>query len=264
MWAHYGPYGFVPLGVHVIEHDFSTGPEILAEAARELGLEYPNVSDDEKAIWAGLGRPAIPSRFLFDSKGVLRFSCVGPGGEQEMEAWVIRLLREKGSDLMMNGVVASKKDKAPRSIEVVHCGALQGEGVGNDAEGEALKVCEFHDTTEHEIGLVYLDGEWMQELQYLEHTGQGPGHLAFRFGSSGLYAVLSADIKVDLEVTLDGMPISQNEAGKHVSTIDGKSYLAVGNGRLLQILDRVPPGSHELIIRFNGPGQRIFSLTCVD
>jgi len=264
MWARYGDLGFLPVGVHIPDYDFSIGPDMLGDAVKELGLAYPNISDDEKAIWAGLGRPAVPSRFLFDAKGVLRFSCIGPGGEQEMEAWVIRLLRERGSGLMMNGVVAPKRGNSPRNIEVVHCGALRGEGVGNDAEGEALKVCEFHDTTMHEIGQVYLDGEWMQELQYLEHCGQGSGHVAFRFEAAGLYAILSADAKAELELKLDGRTIKEAEAGKDISLRAGKSNLGVSKGRLVQILDGVPPGVHELTIEFNGPGQRIFSFTCVN
>ena len=261
MWARYGQLPFQPIGIHVPEYDFSKGKDMLEMAVSGMGLEYPNSSDDEKLIWDGLGRPAVPSRFLFDANGALRYSSSGLGGEQEIEAWVIRLLREMGSDLPMAGVVASKKGVS-RCIEVVRCGALQGE-VGNDNEGEALKPCIFRDTADHETGLVYLDGCWMQELQYLEHAGQEPGTFLFKFESSGLWAIISSDAPAELDVSLDGEPVQMACAGRDISFKDGSSSIKVKGGALCQILDRLPMGAHELVIRFNGPGQRIFSLSCV-
>lgn len=262
MWARYGGPSFLILGVHIPEQDFARGREMLEGALSSLGLDYANLSDDERLIWTMLGRPAMPSRFLFDQKGALRFVHSGQGGEQEMEAWVIRLLRETGAELPMAGVVASRKGSPSRRTEVIHCGALQGD-VGNDAEGEALKVCTFQDDTEHEMGLVYLGGEWMQELQYLEHVGQEMGHLALRFAASGLYAILSSGTTAELEIALDGGPVTSDMAGKDISFEAARTLISVGSGRLLHLLDRLPEGPHEVVIKFASPGTRIFSFTCV-
>lgn len=261
MWARYGHLSFLPVGVHVPEYEFSKGKAMLERAVSDMGVEYLNHSDDEKAIWDALARPSIPSRFLFDAKGALRFSFAGLGGEREIEAWVIRLLREMGADLPMEGVVASKMGQS-RRIEVVRCGALQDD-VGNDTEGEALKECAFHDVAEHELGLIYLDGCWVQELDHLVHADTEPGFLVLRFEASGLWAVLSSDAPAELEVSLDGARVPMDFAGKDISFNGGRSFIKVGEGALHQVLDGLPPGAHELLIKFDSPAQRIFSLTCV-
>jgi len=88
--------GLTIVGVHSPEFFWEKGRDRVAAAARELGVAYPVVLDDDFAIWNRYGVRAWPTLLLIDRAGVVRYRHVGEGAYAETEARIRHLLAEPG------------------------------------------------------------------------------------------------------------------------------------------------------------------------
>jgi hypothetical protein len=95
-FARYERDGFTIVGVHSPEFFWEKPYERVAAAAKELGIRYPVVQDNDFAIWKRWGVRAWPTAVLVDRKGIVRFRHIGEGAYEETEAMIRRLLAERG------------------------------------------------------------------------------------------------------------------------------------------------------------------------
>ncbi|MGZ5325540.1 MAG: redoxin domain-containing protein [Solirubrobacterales bacterium] len=75
----YSQHGLAVLGVHTPRYPFSEDPAAVAAAVERLGIPYPVVSDETRAIWADYGCHGWPSLFLWSKGGALRWYHFGEG-----------------------------------------------------------------------------------------------------------------------------------------------------------------------------------------
>ena len=66
----------------------------VVQAARDLGLRYPIVQDNDSAIWRRFSTWAWPTAVLVDRKGIVRYSHIGEGAYAETEKVIQQLLAE--------------------------------------------------------------------------------------------------------------------------------------------------------------------------
>src|SRR5437763_7935936 len=63
----YRAVGLVVVGVHTPEFDFERDPARVARALAELGVAYPVVLDNDRAIWLRFANRYWPHRYLIDA-----------------------------------------------------------------------------------------------------------------------------------------------------------------------------------------------------
>ncbi|HEY9379109.1 MAG TPA: redoxin family protein, partial [Jiangellaceae bacterium] len=88
----YRDRGLVVVGVHAPEFGFEHDLENVRHAARELGVEYPVVIDNDFAIWRSFGNRYWPAVYLVDRDGQVRFQHFGEEAYEETERAIQRLL----------------------------------------------------------------------------------------------------------------------------------------------------------------------------
>ena len=93
--AKYEPEGLTIVGVHTPECGWEKPTDKVAAAARDLGLRYPIVQDNDYAIWRRFSTWAWPTAVLVDRKGVVRYTHVGEGAYAETERLIRQLLAER-------------------------------------------------------------------------------------------------------------------------------------------------------------------------
>ncbi|HEX5506542.1 MAG TPA: redoxin domain-containing protein, partial [Thermomicrobiales bacterium] len=90
--ARYRDHGLTVIGVHTPEFDFERDPAAVARAARDLGVTYPVVLDNDRAIWRRFANRYWPHRYLIDATGRIRHDRAGEGGEAATERAIRALL----------------------------------------------------------------------------------------------------------------------------------------------------------------------------
>ncbi len=93
--AKYEKDGLTVVGVHSPEFFWEKSYERVVKAARELGVKYPVVQDNDFAIWKRYRNSYWPAAALVDRKGVVRYIHVGEGDYDETERVIRQLLAEK-------------------------------------------------------------------------------------------------------------------------------------------------------------------------
>src|SRR5215210_9183785 len=78
-WARYRGCGLTVLGVHTPEFEFEREPAAVGRALRELGVAYPVVLDNDRAIWQAFANRYWPHRYLVDAAGYIRHDHAGEG-----------------------------------------------------------------------------------------------------------------------------------------------------------------------------------------
>lgn len=81
----YAAHGLTILGVHTPEFSFERDPTNVARALQELGIAYPVVLDNDRAIWGAFANRAWPHRYLIDAHGRIVHDHAGEGGEVATE-----------------------------------------------------------------------------------------------------------------------------------------------------------------------------------
>ena len=66
----------------------------MVAAAKELGVAYPVVQDNDFVIWRRYANRYWPAAALVDKKGNIRFTHIGEGAYVEMEQLIRQLLAE--------------------------------------------------------------------------------------------------------------------------------------------------------------------------
>jgi hypothetical protein len=92
----YAGEGLTIVGVHAPEFAWEKRWDSVVDAARQLGIRYPVVQDNEFAIWKRFGVRAWPTAVLVDRKGIVRYRHIGEGAYDRTEAMIRRLLAERG------------------------------------------------------------------------------------------------------------------------------------------------------------------------
>lgn len=75
----YAEAGLAVLGVHTPRYPFSEDFAAVRAAVERLGIPYPVIGDERRAIWADYGCQGWPSLFLWSKGGVLRWFQLGEG-----------------------------------------------------------------------------------------------------------------------------------------------------------------------------------------
>ena len=96
-WSdHYGPEGFVVVGVHTPELSFEREIANVRSAVADKGVRFPVAFDPDFATWRAYGNRYWPAFYFVDRAGRIRHVHYGEGDYDTSEAVIRALLAEPG------------------------------------------------------------------------------------------------------------------------------------------------------------------------
>lgn len=90
----YSADGLAVIGVHYPRITAERDTDALVEALARLSVPYPVVQDNDGLTWNAYGQRVLPTLYLIDRRGFLRYRFVGVGGDDETETAIRALLGE--------------------------------------------------------------------------------------------------------------------------------------------------------------------------
>jgi thiol-disulfide isomerase/thioredoxin len=245
----YSDDGLVVVGAHAPEFDFEHDLANVRRAARELGVGYPVVIDNDFAVWRSFENHYWPAVYLVARDGHVRFHHFGEGAYEETERVIQQQL---GIDVEPVHVEATGVAAAPdwdtlRSPET-YVGYGRAEG-RSDPDADWLALNRWT-----------LAGEWSvgEEAAELEASG---GSIAYRFEARDLNLVLAPPVSgspVRFTVRLDGDPPDD----AHGLDVDAWGEGTVPEPRMYQLVrQRAAVTQHLFEITFRDAGVRAYVFT---
>ena len=254
-YRRYRDQGFVIIGVHTPEFDFSGKRSNVAPAAKRLGVVWPIVMDDRFTIWKRYGNTVWPHEYLYDQKGSLVDSVIGEGAYPQTEARIQALLQASNPRLALPAVMPllpqDSYDK-PGAVCYPHTPELLvGRNPIADAPASAnyAQDTDYADTaTSPQDGAIYLQGFWHLTSEAAV-SGESNGFVALRYHSIQLVVVMRPESggTIRVNITQDGKPVAKEDAGKDLRYDErGRSYVTVDAPRAYDVVMNARFGTHDL------------------
>ena len=245
----YRDRGLVVVGVHAPEFGFEHDLDNVRRAARELGVGYPVVIDNDFAIWRSFDNHYWPAVYLVDRDGPVRFHHFGEGSYEETERAIQQLLGVDEETVRVDaGGLAEAADWDTLGSPETYVGHARGER-RTDASADGLALNQWA-----------LAGNWSvgEEAAVLEAAG---GSIAYRFQARDLNLVLAPPASggpVRFAVTLDGQPPGDS----HGVDVDESGEGAVAEPRMYQLVrQQGAVAERHFEITFQDPGARAYVFT---
>jgi thiol-disulfide isomerase/thioredoxin len=245
----YRDHGLVVVGVHAPEFGFEHDLGNVRRAARELGVGYPVVIDNDFAIWRSFDNHYWPALYLVDRDGRVPFHHFGEGAYEKIERAI------QGVLVVEEETVAVEADGLAKAADWATLGSL--ETYLGSARG--MRRCD-EDADTLAVNHWALAGDWSvgEEAAVLDEPG---GSIAYRFQARDLNLVLAppaAGAPVRLTVRLDGRPPGDD----HGLDVDAAGEGTVSEPRMHQLVrQRAAVAERTFEITFHDPGVRAYVFT---
>ncbi len=276
--AKYAGKGLVIVGVHAPEFEFEKLTDNVVNSVNSFGLEYAVAQDNDFVTWKSYSNHVWPAKYLVDGEGVVRYTHFGEGAYLATETRIRKLLEDSGADLAgvpPSAIPAPRPVSGawPRSLTREIYGGYQrnasprGNYVAQDEYyGGSERVVSYTDPGNHRNHQIYLQGPWFNGLEELRHARETAGYedyIALKFSATTVNAVVNplVDVPFEVQVTIDGRPLSAEEAGPDVEVADGRSFFRVDEGRMYQVVALAEYSSHELRLSSTSDNFALFAFT---
>jgi len=90
----YSAQGFNVIGVHAPEFDYEKQTANVEQAIKRFGLPYRVVLDNDFKNWRAFHNQYWPTFYLIDKEGYIRYTHIGEGDYDKVEAIIKQLLAE--------------------------------------------------------------------------------------------------------------------------------------------------------------------------
>jgi hypothetical protein len=260
IWNRYKDQGLVLIGVHSPEFEFEKDQKNLEAAIKRHGLEYPIAVDNDFQTWKAFQNNYWPAQYFIDKEGNVRHIHEGEGGEGEIDAWIVRLLRDAGHNLHLPEIRDSMVQYDRALTPETYAGASRNQGIGNRPTCTNDKICLYSDTQPHKVGTIYLDGYWESDPESLK-LDKGKGKVSLAYQAREVYTVLGSESPVDVEVLLDGAPLLRSQAHQDVIFRKGRTYLTVDRYDMYYVVKTEQFEAHELTLVCGDGTLRVYAYT---
>lgn len=194
----YAKKGLVIIGVHSPEFGFEKKPENVKKAVKEFGIKYPVAMDSNMETWRAFDNQYWPAKFLIDPEGYIIHVNFGEGQYEQTEKEMQYLLGVS-KKLEQETRPGYMFDQSPET----YAGFARNLGLGSGLVCDKKGCNRYLDDGHHGPNIIYPDGYWEQEKEYLE-LKKSPGKLSYRFNAREVNIVMEpigkkvkADIFVD-------------------------------------------------------------------
>ena len=260
----YSDSGLLIIGIHSPEFEFEKIPENVESAIIKHGIKYPVVMDNDMETWKAFENRYWPRKYIADDEGYIRYDHIGEGDYKETEKTIQTLLNERAAHL---GLQINSTEKLVDIKELEHSNFktpelyfgykfAQGRNQLGSNEGfNPNNIVTYSEPNNLELHKFYPIGEWKNLEDSMEMVSNN-GTIKLHYNAKEVNIVTAN--KAQLEILLDGLPISRNDAGTGVNA-DGHIILA--DAGLYNIVNSNEPSSHTLEIRISDPGFQIYTFT---
>jgi hypothetical protein len=248
-WRAYRDDGLVVIGAHTPEFSFERDVELIQQAIRARGIDYPVAVDSDYGVWDAFANRYWPALYFVDREGVIRDQHFGEGRYERSEREIQKLLGiERELVAAFGEGVEAEAGWAHLKTPETYVGSARGERF--DARGDAGHLRPNHWT---------LAGEWTRAPERVVLARAG-GSIAFRYEARDAHAVMSGGgaRPIPFRVTVDGAP----PGASHGIDTDADGRGVLGGGGMYQLV-RAHDGVRErtLEIEFAEPGAEAYSFT---
>jgi len=101
LWSKLKKHRVMIIGVHSPCSEKEKDPERVEREVKRHGLEFPIALDNDYYTWRAYGNQFFGQRHLIDQDGFVWHTRAGEGMEEEIEAWLVRLMEEAGIEVDM-------------------------------------------------------------------------------------------------------------------------------------------------------------------
>jgi cytochrome c biogenesis protein CcdA/thiol-disulfide isomerase/thioredoxin len=251
----YRDRGLIIVGVHTPEFPFERDADNVSDAIDQNGLRYPVAQDNEYSTWTAYGNEYWPAKYLIDARGRVRYTHFGEGEYEETEGAIRELLAEAGRRpggrlTEVEGEEASALVTTPES----YLGAARADRFLNGPIVPGIHS--YRPPEQFAYDSLAYEGTWRIGEDSATSVNDASLHLVF--GARRVFLVLGAeDGKAHtVRVLLDGEPISNEVAGRHVR--DGR--VTVRAQRLYRLVELARAERHLLSLAFE-PGISGYAFT---
>jgi len=246
--------GLVVIGVHTPEFAFEHDIDLVREATRERGIDYPVAVDNDYAVWSAFDNHYWPALYFVDRDGIIRDSHFGEGRYEESERRLQRLLGIDREPVRVQGVgVEAEADWDHLRTPETYLGYERSERFASPG-GRPYELPER--LPPNHWALV---GEWSIEPEAVVLDRAG-GSIAFRFDARDAHLVLSSAGRepIPFRVLLDGGAPGPS----HGVDVDERGDGVLEEGRLYQLVRQSDGvGERTVQITIEAPGARAHVFT---
>ncbi len=248
-YTKYEDKGLIIIGIHTPEFAFEHLQKNVEAAAKQFGLKFPIVLDNNYGTWNAYGNNYWPRKYLIDIDGYVVYDHIGEGEYDTTEAKIVELLNERAAKLGEAKVVL--ENEMPET-------AAGTPGQSPETYlGSARSEYQYTGKNPLPKNRYALSGSWIEQPEYIELTSS-TGSITYHFNASKVHLVASSKIPVSAQIFLDGKPISSSEAGAGVH--DGS--VTFNEARLYTLVDLKDGfGEHTLEIRLQNSGVQAYAFT---
>lgn len=261
-WTKYQSQGLEIVAIHTPEFSFEKDINNVTAAAKQYGLKFPIVLDNDYGTWNAYQNEYWPHKFLIDIHGNIVYDKIGEGGDDQVESEIVKQLNIAHQFLGDPSVVVKGAAPMPDySVEAespeTYFGAERNEYFGNGAPG-----VEGDDSYTTPSSLspnqYYLGGKWHVDKEYAqENSASSTLSYVFTATNMNLVAATADGSTINATVLLDGKPIPDAWAGSDVKG----GVLKIGASRLYDIYNNSALGQHRIYIIFSKPGAQAYTFT---
>jgi cytochrome c biogenesis protein CcdA/thiol-disulfide isomerase/thioredoxin len=253
--ATYRNKGLTIVGVHTPEFAFEHDAGNVESAISRFGLHYPVAQDNNMGTWNAYGNQYWPADYLIDASGHVRYASAGEGDYSQTETAIRALLAEAGKSV---GAMSHPTDVVtPSEVATpeTYLGTNRAQGWRN---GPQSGIHDYGSSAPVKLALneFMYTGTWNIAAQpALAVSGAG---VDAEFEAKNVYLVLSSENERprQVQVLLDGKPISQRDAGADVHN----GVVTVTGQRLYSLVSLSSDQQKRLTLRF-APGVSGYAFT---
>jgi thiol-disulfide isomerase/thioredoxin len=252
--------GLVVIGVHTPEFSFEHELDLVRQATRARGIDYPVAVDNDYAIWSAFDNHYWPALYFVDSDGIIGDQHFGEGRYEQSERVIQQLLGIQRELVSVEGVgVEAKADWDHLRTPETYLGYGRGDQFASP-DGATFDERRAYELPERlHLNHWALAGEWTigRESVVLDQAG---GTIAYRLRARDAHLVLSPGARepIPFRVLLDG----QAPGPSHGVDVDPDGNGVLADGRLYQLVrahDAVRDRTLE--ITFLEPGAEAYVFT---
>ena len=244
----YARDGLVIVGVHSPEFDFEHKRANVEAATQRLGVTWPVVLDNDKAIWTTFRNAYWPAKYVADRDGNIRYKHYGEGAYGETEDTLRALLGvDPASPRAGAPGEGPTADPAPDDSHRITPETYLGVTRGTARAAPGLIT--YPEPAVPATHQVRLAGRWFGEEEKVTAGDAGAAIvLSYRASEVNIVMTPPRGDAVDVQVELDGAPLRPGFRTADTTVDDsGATFIHVDHDGLYRVV--LGPGVEEHLLR---------------